>query len=535
MRALPDRECARYLLTGLSEGFRIGFNYRECEHKSARSNMLSAKQNRQVVEEYLREEKEKGRIVSPVGISRANVQVNHFGVIPKGHDKEKWRLILDLSHPEGSSVNDGIDPSLCSLTYTLVDWAAKIILATGRGALLAKVDLESAYRMVPVHSDDRPLLGMTWRGSLLVDTALPFGLRSAPKIFNTVADCLQWILREQGVTVIHYLDDYLICGPRNSGVCASSLQTTLQVCDQLGVKVSQKKLEGPTTKLTFLGILLDTERLELRLPEEKLLRLRRSIEGWRSRTTCTKRELLSLLGHLHHAGKVVRPGRSFVRRIIDLSKVVTCLHHHIRLNAGFRSDMEWWSLFLADWNGIGMLAEGEAPGSTGIVTSDASGNWGCGAFTRSGRWFQYSWPESWAQVHITVKELLPIVMASVLWGRSWAGKKIQWFSDNSAAVSIINSGKSKDPLAMHLARCLFFFQTSFGFSLKASHIAGKHNIAADALSRDNIPRFFQQVPAAKKHRPTPVPDELQQLLIHHQPDWTSPTWRQLFVGILQKV
>ena len=125
-------------------------------------------------------------------------QVSHFGVIPKGHQTGRRRLILDLSHPEGRSVNDGIEPELCSLSYSSVDEAVRLIREKGTGAQLAKLDLESAYRMIPVHPDDRLLLGMEWKGQLFVDTALPFGLRSAPKVFIAVADALMWIFRKYG-------------------------------------------------------------------------------------------------------------------------------------------------------------------------------------------------------------------------------------------------------------------------------------------------------------------------------------------------
>ena len=108
--------------------------------------------NAKVVEDYLETEVKLGRVVGPV--------VSHFGVIPKGHQTGRWRLILDLSHPEGRSVNDGIEPELCSLSYSSVDKAVRLIREKGTGAQLAKLDLESAYRMIPVHPDDRLLLGM---------------------------------------------------------------------------------------------------------------------------------------------------------------------------------------------------------------------------------------------------------------------------------------------------------------------------------------------------------------------------------------
>ena len=64
----------------------------------------------------------------------------------------------------------------------------------GPGALMAKLDLKSAYRMVSVHPNDQPLLCIQWRGVTYCDQALPFGLRSAPKLFTAVADGLAWAL-----------------------------------------------------------------------------------------------------------------------------------------------------------------------------------------------------------------------------------------------------------------------------------------------------------------------------------------------------
>ena len=533
LRDLPDRRCADYLVRGISEGFRLGYEYSNHECRSASRNMLSAERNPRVIDEYLGKEIAAERVVGPVNPKNCPVQISRFGVIPKAHQKGKWRLILDLSHPENYSVNDGIDPELCSLSYTSVDHAAKMIVAQGKGALLAKLDLESAYRMIPVHPVDRPLLGMRWGGKVWLDTTLPFGLRSAPKIFNVMADCLQWIFRNRGADgVIHYLDDYLFVGPPASGACGRALRRAIEICHQLGVRLSLKKLEGPSVELSFLGLQLDTDRMEIRLPEDKLSRLRQSLEEWKQKRSCTKRELLSLLGVLHHACKVVRPGRSFLRRMIELSKVVKLLHHHIRLNVEFRSDLEWWVLFLHRWNGVGMLPSLCSRPHSRTITSDASGKWGCGAFyTR--QWFQFPWPAAWAEVHITVKELLPIVMSCAMWGHQWKGETVMAYTDNAAVVSIVNSGKSTDKVAMHLVRCLFFIAARGEFTIKAAHVAGKLNVAADALSRNRLSAFRLQVPTACR-RPTPIPPGLVKMLVTEKPDWTSARWRRLFNAIFQK-
>ena len=98
----PDREFVEYLLQGIREGFCIGFNYQECVCKPAEGNMKSASENPGVVEEYLANEREAGRLLGPVAQKETEgVQISPFGVIPKSHQPGKWRLILDLSSPKG--------------------------------------------------------------------------------------------------------------------------------------------------------------------------------------------------------------------------------------------------------------------------------------------------------------------------------------------------------------------------------------------------------------------------------------------------
>ena len=274
--------------------------------------------------------------------SLPQLHISRFGIIPK-KATNKWRLICDLSSPEGYSINDGISEELSSLSYVSVDDAADRILALGQGSMLAKVDIRSAYRIIPVHPDDRHLLGMEWQGIVYIETALPFALRSAPKIFNAVADAAEWIVRAEGAQeILHYLDDFLLIGPPRSDSCATSLTKLLSVFDRLGIPIAEDKLEGPATCLVFLGIELDTLQMSLRLPIEKLQELRELVQTWLRRRFCSKKELQSLIGKLQHACKVVRAGRTFLRRMFALLSVADRSHHHIRLNVAFKSDLMWW-------------------------------------------------------------------------------------------------------------------------------------------------------------------------------------------------
>lgn len=129
-------------------------------------------------------------------------------MIPKANQAGKWRLILDLSSPKGASVNDTIPSELCTLLYIIKDDAVVKIMELGKGCCLAKLDVEHAYRNIPVHPDDWSLIAMRWKKKIYIDTILPFGLYSAPKIFLAVVDATQ--ARDVSVTSLleRFLDNW---------------------------------------------------------------------------------------------------------------------------------------------------------------------------------------------------------------------------------------------------------------------------------------------------------------------------------------
>ena len=177
------------------------------------------------------------------------------------------------------------------------------------------------------------------------------GLRSAPKIFSAVANALEWILLQAGVTfIIHYLNDYLTMGKKHTKECENNLALIQQICAWLGFPLKVVKMEGPTEILIFLGILIDTLRMELRLPQEKLAELKSLIVQWKYKQASTKRQLLSFIGKLARAAKIVKPGRTFLRRMSDVAHSVNDLNHYVKLKSDFKSDLAWWECF---WS-IGM-------------------------------------------------------------------------------------------------------------------------------------------------------------------------------------
>ena len=141
-------------------------------------------------------------------------------------------------------------------------------------------------------------------------------------------------MEQRGVSWVgHYIDDFVTVGDPGSTMCGHHLEIMKSICQQAGMPTALDKEEGPTTVLHFLGMELDTNQLVIRLPLEKLEQLKVALAEWRGRKACRKRDLLSLIGILSHACKTVRAGRSFLRRLIDLSTEVKQLNRFVRLNA----------------------------------------------------------------------------------------------------------------------------------------------------------------------------------------------------------
>ena len=187
-------------------------------------------------------------------------------------------------------------------------------------------------------------------------------------------------------------------------------------------------------------------------------------------------------------------GRIFLRQLFMLLSLDKANHHFIRINTGAKADIMWWHVFLQDWNGSSVFP----PPTTSVeVISDASGSFGCGAFVNNLGWFQLQWPASRRPVNVAAKELVPVVIATAVWGHCWTGKGDCFRCDNMAAVSVLNTRTLHNQLLMHLLRCLSFFAAYFRFDIKAPHIPGVLNTAADAI----ISHYF----SLSSHRPKESP------------------------------
>ena len=529
LQSHPDQQFTAFILRGLSYGFRVGYSSSNGTLRSRGVNHPSSLANQVVVGSYISIEVREGRLVGPIPDPfRGVVHTSPIGLVPKGHASGRWRMIVDLSSPRAASVNSGIDQALCSLRYASLDDAIELIRYLGPGTELLKMDLKDAYHVVPVHPDDYHLLGISWNGQTYIDRSLPFGLRSAPKLFTAVADAMAWALHSNGIHyLLHYLDDFLFIGCPYSGEATRAQDIATSVFRDLGVPVADHKTEGPATRVTFLGFQIDTLTGQLSLPQDKLTRLKLLVQEWCGRTSCTRRELESLLGHLSHAATAVRPGRLYLRQLFALLPTASRPFFFVRLKAPVRADLAWWLFFLEKWNGVSIYTKRPVLVN---VYSDASGLFGCGAFVANGAWFSVRWPTCWLSVDISAKELLPVVLAAACWGHIWSGHHIQFNVDNIAVVKVVNRLNADSPHLCQLLHCLQFYSALYKFTFSAKHIPGVNNTAADALSRGNIPLFRSLFPQVPQYL---IPPALLNLMLAQMPDWSSASWTIQFKASLR--
>ena len=140
-----------------------------------------------------------------------------------------------------------------------------------------------------------------------------------------------------------------------------------------------------------MGIILDSGKMEARLPEYKVEQIKSALSNFQSRRSTTLQELHSLIVTLNFACKVIAPVRPF---IINLTRGVKEPHLHIKLTTGFYRDIEMWKMFIDQWNGIVLFLSPLYENFTTLSSlTDASGYLGYGGFFQT-RCFQGQWLQS---------------------------------------------------------------------------------------------------------------------------------------------
>ena len=399
------------------------------------------------------------------------------------------RIIHDCSLPDGSAVNDFAgDPP--RQKFQTVDDAAKLVTPN---CFMAKVDLKSAYRSVRISKRSQQVTGFKWifpdgKEYVLYDKKLPFGAKLAPNIFHRLSQAIKRMMSRKGFTIIAYLDDFFLCEPSQSK-CMHALNTLINLLCKLGFLISWSKVVGPCQQMTFLGVEIDSTKMELRLPDAKLSELKRELANFRQCKRATKKQLQSLVGKLNWASAVVHGGRVFLRRIINAIMRLKQDWHKLRIGGDMLSDILWWQEFMAEFNGKSIILENSPITS---VATDACKTGGGALFEND--WHYSNWEidhPATKGFHINELEAFAVVLAARKWATAWRNHRVILLCDNATTVACINKCTSRNHIMMSYLRELFWLSASNNFHLKAVHVPGHQNVYADHISRLHDPKSFE--------------------------------------------
>ena len=363
---------------------------------------------------------------------------------------------------------------------------------------MAKTDIESAFRIVPVDPRYHHLLGFKWRNQYYFDRMLPMGLSISCQIFESLSTAVQLIAQTHlNIShMLHILDDFFIAATHKD-TCEDNLHQFTTLCKEIGIPLAPEKTEGPSQILSFAGIELDTTMMEARLPQEQVAKYLEQIRTIKTRKKITLREMQSIIGALNRCCYIIPAGRAFLRRLIDLTIGISSPHHHIRLNNGVRADLRMWEEFLSGFNGSAFFQHRSWTDSNTLsLYTDSSQTIGYGAiFGRD--WFFGEWPSRWKTYNITFLELYPIVASVHTWAHLISNKRIKFFTDNQALTFIINKLTSPDAKIMILIRLFVKICLKHNILFHSEHVPGVENSIADALSRLKFHDFRRLAPHAQ--------------------------------------
>ena len=481
----PDQRFVDTLITIATSGARLGY-VGPLTGQTQQPNHASSYSHADVITKQIQNEVAKGR-VKEIASLPPNYFCSPIGLVPKISNGIQigWRLIFDLSSPEGYSVNDYIPKEYGTIAYETLDDAIRLVAQAGKGAKMMKRDLKSAFRHIPINPCDYWLLLFEWQGKFYVDMFLPFGLRTAPRIFNLFSEALHWVfetLEEWNVT--HYLDDFLVVFPPGVDITPYSNQFD-RILATFGLSKSAEK-DSSGCVVIHLGFEFDSNKMEVRLPDNKKQRALDAVNSLISSSSVSLTSLESTLGFLSHCCQVVPLGRPFLRNLFSLlcryetKRRFTIVH----IPRAIKGDLHWWKAFLMSWSSISIIQISRVNHD---IATDASGLKGIGGVHKR-HVFSERVPTRHKQKHIDWKEMFAILHAFLLWHQLWFHGTVRIACDNTAVVDAINKRSIKGATIRPL-QTILLVAAVHDINLLAFWIPSKENIVADAASRHDYEKL----------------------------------------------
>ena len=213
---------------------------------------------------------------------------------------------------------------------------------------MIKVDLKDAYFCIPICRKDQQYLRFQWRNKLYQFSCLPFGLTSAPRQFTKLMKPIVSLLRRIGIRLLIYLDDLLILN-QNKVQLAKDANSLIFLLQNLGLVINWgKSVLEPTQELEYLGMLINSNTMELSLPQTKLHDIQSRCKQMLAQDTTTVHKLAQLIGTLTATMQAIHPGPLYYREM-QMLKTKQLLHSQtysakITLTPKCREELRWWLL-----------------------------------------------------------------------------------------------------------------------------------------------------------------------------------------------
>ena len=431
-----------------------------------------------------------------------------------------WRPVIDLS-----ALNRYISPTKFKMETT-----RSIRNAIEIGDFAVSLDLMDAYYHIMIHPTSRKYLRFVANGEVLQFRALPFGIKSAPRVFTKIMGIVGGFLRMQGPNLLQYFDDWLLHQAVHSNLLAD-LSLTWQTVTRLGLIPNPQKSELiPTKEFTFVGMTFHTEPGVVQVPPTRIESLLETVHLVLSKTTISARSLLSLLGSLNAAADLVVLGRLHMRPLQYLflnqwRPLRDPLDQEITLSNLFKSHLQWWLNRSLYTTGVPL----RTPAPDLYLFTDASQT-GWGAHLEPvGLVAQGTWSVNEKLLHINNLELRAVYLALVQFASTVLEKTVQLATDNTTVVSYIRrQGGTHSLLLFQETWKLLLWCQNQSVQLLAKHVPGRLNVLADSLSRQNkvLPAEWtlkqEIVLSLFKVLGTPMVDLFATRLNHRLPLYVSP-------------
>ena len=520
-----DKNETEFLINGFRNGFSIGY-MGPTDVKITSSNLKFREVGDPIMlwNKVMKEVKE-GRYAGPFeNIPFKNYIQSPIGLVPKDGGKDT-RLIFHLSYPggQGKSVNENTPHELCKVQYPDFNEAIQLCIAEGKGCKIVKSDMKSAFRNLGIKKEHwkylimkatLPLDGKTY---YFVDKCLPFGASISCSHFQRFSNAVKHIVQYRTKKpLVNYMDDFLFAQLLKL-LCNNQVKEFLQVCELIAFPVSMDKTFWATSKLTFLGLLIDTINQCVCIPIDKVTKAVTLIENVldKKNKKITLNQLQKICGFLNFLGRCIIPGRAFTRRLYSYTASDKLKpHHHLKINAEMREDLAMWLVFIKHPT---MFCRPFLDFSKMLVAdeidlyTDASGKIGFGVICGSA-WIAEQWPENFISKYkpsIEYLELFGVTVEVLAWIHLFKNKRIILFCDNQSVVDMINATSSSCKNCMVLIRMIVLKGLMENVRVFARHIKGVNNGLADSLSRQKM-MLFKSMCGEQDRKIDELPTEIPQ-------------------------